>query len=265
MTAPTLTEAIAVLQGAATYYSCHHEDALAEQAASAAQALRSHPPAPAEGAFTDPATREIAGAVACPGCGSTKTVVMTGIHCKSCECDHFGYSASQPLASYRSPAEGAPQRTRDFPAVIAAGKQAKDDLSFYKEMMAQAAERAPAEAVAQLLAQMRELAEETRQNPGKAVKVPPLVEAEGRKFMRGEPSLIDRLPLGDIEALGSTFPAPSQGARVGLTAERIGEIFKRTCRAQPGSAAIDFARAIESAHGIPTAGDGRATNTGESK
>lgn len=67
--------------------------------------------------------------------------------------------------------------------------------------------------VDQLLAEMRSLAEATKLSPGRAVPVPTLVAVEGRKFMRGEPSLFDRVPLGDAAAVTSTLEtiaAPSQ-------------------------------------------------------
>jgi hypothetical protein len=61
-----------------------------------------------------------------------------------------------------------------------------------------------APSVADLLRQARELADMTRDQPGKAVQIPPLLETEGRKFMRGEPSLFDQMTIMDAEtATGS--------------------------------------------------------------
>ena len=72
---------------------------------------------------------------------------------------------------------------------------------------------AAADPVTQLLAEMRSLAAETLARPGVAVKMPPLVANEGRKFMRGEPSLFDRIPIGDLQSLDAVAPAAAEIAQ----------------------------------------------------
>lgn len=70
--------------------------------------------------------------------------------------------------------------------------------------------------VADLQRQMREVAEAAYKTPGVAVKMPELVAVEGRKFMRGEPSLFDQLPFGEMQsvtAMLSASPAAPEGAK----------------------------------------------------
>jgi len=56
--------------------------------------------------------------------------------------------------------------------------------------------------VLELFRQTRELVAQTLAHPGKAIRVPVLIESEGRKFMRGEPSLFDRLTLAQLNEIG---------------------------------------------------------------
>jgi hypothetical protein len=72
---------------------------------------------------------------------------------------------------------------------------------------AQPAASGEAPSVETLLAQARELARVTAERPGQAVAVPELLSTEGRKFMRGEPSLFDRAPLGDLQEVGGAMSA----------------------------------------------------------
>lgn len=54
----------------------------------------------------------------------------------------------------------------------------------------------------ELRRQMREVTEAAYKTPGKAVRMPDLVVTEGRKFMRGEPSLFDELTFGEVQLIG---------------------------------------------------------------
>jgi hypothetical protein len=57
--------------------------------------------------------------------------------------------------------------------------------------------------VLRLVQQARELCAATlRAGPGVAVELPAELAAEGRKFMRGEPSLIEQMPFVDVQKLG---------------------------------------------------------------
>lgn len=70
----------------------------------------------------------------------------------------------------------------------------------------------------ELRKQMREVTEAAYKAPGKAVRMPELVATEGRKFMRGEPSLFDQLPFGEVQQIGSVpdaSPAPPQAEQAG--------------------------------------------------
>lgn len=73
------------------------------------------------------------------------------------------------------------------------------------------------EPVDQLMAEMRALGEATLRTPGQAVKVPELVATEGRKFMRGEPSLFDRVPLGDVASVASVLEDAAPARLAGAT------------------------------------------------
>lgn len=53
--------------------------------------------------------------------------------------------------------------------------------------------------------QLRDLVEATKQANGKPVKVPVLLREEGMKFMRGEKSLLDQLPIGDLMQISSAM------------------------------------------------------------
>jgi hypothetical protein len=58
--------------------------------------------------------------------------------------------------------------------------------------------------------QARAALDEAAKNPGKAVKLPEALMAEFHKFMRDEPSMFDKLPFGEVKALGAlstTHPA----------------------------------------------------------
>jgi hypothetical protein len=61
--------------------------------------------------------------------------------------------------------------------------------------------------------QARAALDEAAKNPGKAVKLPEALTAEYHKFMRGEPSMFDKLPFGEVKALGALSTAhPAQAA-----------------------------------------------------
>lgn len=84
-------------------------------------------------------------------------------------------------------------------------------LKLRAALAAQPAASGEAPSVETLLAQARELARVTAERPGQAVAIPELLSTEGRKFMRGEPSLFDRAPLGDLQEVGGAMSACPHG------------------------------------------------------
>ena len=73
---------------------------------------------------------------------------------------------------------------------------------------AERADASPGADVARLVQQARDLCVATlRAGPGVAVEIPPELAEEGRKFMRGELSLIDRMPFADVQNLGNVLNA----------------------------------------------------------
>jgi hypothetical protein len=86
-----------------------------------------------------------------------------------------------------------------------------------------------------LLRQIRALGDEMKRvGPGVLVPVPELVAEEGRKFMRGLPSLFDRLPIGDVVAATSmletvalaTPPAAATSTPCASGEAAVGEIVR---------------------------------------
>lgn len=56
--------------------------------------------------------------------------------------------------------------------------------------------------------EMRLVTALTLKNPGVAITLPDLMATEGRKFMRGEPSLFDQLPFGEMQSVTAMLSAP---------------------------------------------------------
>lgn len=124
-----------------------------------------------------------------------------------------------------------------------AGAIAKWNHRAFPQPMSEAASQGAT--VADLQRQMRELAEAAYKTPGVAVKMPELVAVEGRKFMRGEPSLLDQLPFGEMQSVTdmlSVSPAAPEGADPEREIEQLirerdqrDEIIDRLCDAVLGS------------------------------
>jgi hypothetical protein len=69
--------------------------------------------------------------------------------------------------------------------------------------------------------QMRIVTALTLKNPGQAITLPDLMATEGRKFMRGEPSLFDQLPFAEVQSIGASLdsatpPQQQQAAPVAV-------------------------------------------------
>lgn len=93
--------------------------------------------------------------------------------------------------------------------------------------------------------EMRLVTALTLKNPGVAITLPDLMATEGRKFMRGETSLFDQLPFGEMQsvtAMLSASPAAPEGAKPEREIEQLirerdqrDEIIDRLCDAVLGS------------------------------
>jgi hypothetical protein len=101
-------------------------------------------------------------------------------------------------------AESAQSDYAHYGHSLIAEKSCAAALALIDRLAALAQPQQPARAdeppIETLRQQLADLASETRANPGKAVSVPALLSEEGRKFMRGEPSLIDQLPFKEVLA-----------------------------------------------------------------
>lgn len=84
---------------------------------------------------------------------------------------------------------------------VPSGQFTADQMHAYAR--AALAQAPAAEPVSRLVQQARELCAATlRAGPGVAVEIPADLAAEGRKFMRGEPSLIEQMPFAEVQKLG---------------------------------------------------------------
>lgn len=136
---------------------------------------------------------------------------------------------AQALEFYSDPADYKAPFTGGMGALyFDCGAKARDALAAHRAAPKVQPKGTTAE---RLLAQVRETcAASLRAGPGVAVTLPAELAEEGRKFMRGEASLIEQLPFADVQKLGDLLnetpttqapaPAPAtgdtNGRRVGL-------------------------------------------------